>query len=142
MKQKYPSDELTLMAREALGEKINWALMRPVIDPEPEEEITLPDKYALRNNYPNPFNPMTTIEYDLLEESMVTLTIYDITGREVAKLVDRKAPAGCYKAIWDGKNKNGVMVSSGVYIYRIHARSSAGDGSSSFNQTRKMVFVR
>lgn len=73
---------------------------------------------------------------------MVTLTIYDITGREVAKLVDQKSAAGYYRAVWDGRNKSGVMVSSGVYIYRIQARSSAGDGSGSFKQTRKMVFVR
>ena len=121
MRKKYPDDELTLMAREAMGEKVNWALMRPVINPEPEEEIILPDKFVLRDNYPNPFNPMTTIEYDLPEESMVTLMVYDITGREVAKLVDRKAPAGCYKTVWDGKNRQGELVSSGVYLYRIHA---------------------
>ena len=123
------------MAREELGEKIDWALLRPVIDPEPEVAmIVLPEKYALRNNYPNPFNPMTTIEYDLPEESVVTLTIYDITGRTVAKLVDRKIPAGFYKAIWDGRNSRGQLVSSGVYLYRIHAGS--------FNQTKKMIFIR
>lgn len=77
---------------------------------------------------------MTTIEYDLPEESMVTLTIYDITGREVAKLVDRMSPAGFYKAVWDGRNKRGQPVSSGVYLYRIVAGN--------FSKTNKMVFMR
>ena len=97
-------------------------------------EIDLPEEFALHSAYPNPFNPMTTIEYDLPVESGVTLIIYDILGREVKRLVDTKAPAGFYRAIWDGRNKQGQLVSSGVYIYRIHAGG--------FTMTNKMIFMR
>jgi len=134
MKQKYPTDELTLMAREAMGEKINWALMKPTIEPE-TVEIVLPEKYALHNNYPNPFNPRTTIAFDLPEESHMTLIIYDISGREVVRLVDRNLHEGFRHAVWDGKDKSGIQVSSGVYLYSI--RTSSG-----FNATKKMVLVR
>jgi len=133
MKRNYSGDELTLLAREAMGEEVNWGLFKPTIESEPVE-IVLPEKFALGNNYPNPFNPMTTIEYDLPEDAKVTLTVYDIIGREVARLVNATNPAGFYKVIWDGKDKSGNLVSSGVYIYRIQAGS--------FTQTRKMVFIR
>ncbi|MGC9365382.1 MAG: T9SS type A sorting domain-containing protein, partial [Fidelibacterota bacterium] len=68
------------------------------------------------------------------EEVKVTLVVYDILGQEVIRLVDTKAPAGFYKAIWNGRNKRGRLVSSGIYIYRIHA----GD----FTKTSKMIFMR
>jgi len=134
MKQKYPNDEVTLMAREAMGEEINWALFKPTIDSEPVETV-LPEKYTLRNNYPNPFNPRTTIAFDLPEESHVTLIIYDISGREVVRLVDGNLNEGFRHAVWDGKDKSGIQVSSGVYLYSI--RTSSG-----FNATKKMVLVR
>jgi len=133
MKRKYSGDELTLISRESMGEEVNWGLFKPTIESE-MPEIVLPEKYALRNNYPNPFNPMTTIEYDLPEDTKVTLIVYDIIGKEVTRLVNSSKPAGYYKAIWDGKNKSGNFVSSGVYIYRVQAGS--------FTQTRKMVFIR
>ncbi|MBU1635975.1 right-handed parallel beta-helix repeat-containing protein [bacterium] len=131
---KYPNDHLSLMAREAMGEEINWALFKPTNEPE-TAEIVLPDKYTLRNNYPNPFNPTTTIAFDLPEESHVTLIIYDISGREIVKIVDGNLHEGFRHAVWDGKDKSGVQVSSGVYLYSI--RTSSG-----FNATKKMVLVR
>jgi len=67
-------------------------------------------------------------------ESRVTLVIYDIMGQEVVRLVDTQAPAGFYQTVWDGRNKRGQLVSSGVYIYRI----IAGD----FTKTNKMIFMR
>lgn len=142
LNRNYPKDELTLLAREEMGEKVDWNLCKPISEPDEPAVELLPDKFALHSNYPNPFNPTTVIGYDLPEEAQVTLVIYDISGREVTRLVNSKKPAGFYRAIWDGKNRQGELVSSGVYIYRIHARSSAGDASGSFNQTRKMVFVR
>jgi len=74
------------------------------------EELT----YKLENNYPNPFNPETVIRYQIPVNSKVTLGIYDILGREVARLVDKEQEAGKHEVRF-----NGSRFSSGVYIYRI-----------------------
>ncbi len=75
---------------------------------------------ALHPNYPNPFNPVTTVAYELPETAPVTLTIYDILGRQVFKLVDnRLQPAGYYRATWDGRDGKGLPLPSGIYIARL-----------------------
>jgi len=136
LKQKFPNDELTFIACAELGEKIDWSLAKRIYKPQPEEtKYILPNKFALKGNYPNPFNPTTTIAFDLPEADRVSLTIYDLLGREVVKLVDDRLPAGFQKAIWDGKDKSGQQVSSGVYLYSL--RTSAG-----FSATKKMALVR
>ncbi len=70
-------------------------------------------------NFPNPFNPTTTINYSLPKKGKVTIKIYDIMGSLVKDLVSGKKNAGMYNVIWDGKNSNGLQVSSGVYFYKI-----------------------
>ena len=71
------------------------------------------------DNYPNPFNPSTTISYTLPENGIVTIRIFDMLGREVTTLVDGYTNAGNKKVVWDGKNSNGNQVTSGVYLYRV-----------------------
>ena len=94
----------------------------------------LPNKYALHQIHPNPFNPVTTLRYSLPQDQMVTITIYDMMGRTVRNLINRQETAG-YKSIeWDSANDVGVSVSAGLYLYRIQA----GD----FVQTRKMVLLK
>jgi hypothetical protein len=78
----------------------------------------VPGEYSLSQNYPNPFNPTTTISYQLPKSSFVKLTIYDISGRLVDKLIDEKKNAGYYSVEWNAEN-----VCSGVYFYRIEAGS-------------------
>jgi len=134
MKQKYQDDELTFRASEEMGEKVDWSLAKRTRQPEAVKQI-LPEKFALRNNYPNPFNPRTTIAFDLPEESHVTLTIYDIMGREIVRLLDENQPAGFRHVIWDGKDKSGRTVSSGIYLYTL--KTSAG-----FSETKKMALMR
>ena len=73
-------------------------------------------KYELFQNYPNPFNPTTTITYSLPKNSFVTLTIYDLLGREVATLVNEEKHSGTYKVTWNAQNKP-----SGIYFYKITA---------------------
>lgn len=90
---------------------------------------SLPVNYSLSQNYPNPFNPSTKISFDLPVSGFVTLKVYDITGKEIAQLVNSDLNAGTYKI-----NFNSVSLSSGIYFYRI----SAG----SFTDTKKMVFVK
>jgi hypothetical protein len=95
----------------------------------PIDHEVIPTSFALHQNYPNPFNPVTTLRYDLPQESDVTLTIYDITGRMVQTLVNELQQAGMKKVIWNASD-----VSSGVYIYRIQAGN--------FTQTRKIILLK
>ena len=89
--------------------------------PEEEEEDTppVPDQYNLLPNYPNPFNPDTCISYNLPFACQADLSIYNIKGKKIITLVKENQVAGYYSHVWDGKDKNGLKVSSGVYIYRI-----------------------
>jgi hypothetical protein len=95
---------------------------------------TLPITYNIHNAYPNPFNPKTTLHYDLPEDAMVNITIYDMMGRVVSNLVSSQQNAG-YKSIqWDATNVHGQPVSAGVYLYSIEAGE--------FRQTKKMVLLK
>jgi hypothetical protein len=94
----------------------------------------IPIEYSLYANYPNPFNPVTRIDYGLPEENHVTMIIYDIMGREIKTLVNNIQTAGYKSIIWDGTNTFGNSVSAGMYFYAIQA----GD----FRQVRKMVLLK
>lgn len=101
--------------------KFNW----DYVDPGPPK----PTSYVLKQNYPNPFNPITNIEFDLPEAQYVKLKIYDITGREVAQLVNQSMPAQKHLIKWDASN-----FSSGVYFYQIT--------TDNFKVTKKMILLR
>ena len=94
----------------------------------------IPEVYALHQNYPNPFNPITTLKYDLPNDNHVTLTISDLNGREINRLVNTNQSAGHKSIQWNATDVHGKPVSAGVYIYQIHA----GD----FVQTKKMVLLK
>lgn len=99
-----------------------------------EDEFSAPNSYKLHQNWPNPFNPLTTIRYDIPELSSITITIYDLLGRQVRTLLDQVEEPG-YKSIqWDATNDQGQPVSAGIYLYRINVGS--------FTQTKKMVLLR
>ena len=94
----------------------------------------IPETYAVHQNYPNPFNPVTTLRYSLPEDGLVNITIYDMMGRQVSKLVNSHQNAG-YKTIqWIGTNNVGEPVSAGVYLYTIQ--------TGEFSQTKKMVLLK
>lgn len=95
---------------------------------------TLPEKFALHTNYPNPFNPTTTIKYSLPEACNVTIVVYNITGQTVKTLVNGFESAGEHSVIWDGRDASGQSVASGIYLYRI----SAGR----FTDTKKMQLLK
>ena len=95
---------------------------------------TLPQGFALEQNFPNPFNPFTTLRYDLPEDALVNITIYDMMGRVVSNLVSSQQRAG-YKSIqWNATNSTGQPVSAGLYLYTIEAGQ--------FRQTKKMVLLK
>jgi len=99
-----------------------------------ENESLLPAEFALHQNYPNPFNPQTKIRYDLPENSMVNITVYDMLGREVKTLVNQVQNAGFKSIIWDATNDYGKAISAGIYLYQIQA----GD----YIHTQKMVLLK
>jgi hypothetical protein len=95
----------------------------------------IPADFELSQNFPNPFNPVTSIRYGLPRTAKVQLKIYDLLGREVITLIDNKSEeAGFHLVNWNGQDKHGRAVASGLYIYRLAADE--------FVQTRKMVLVR
>jgi len=121
MESQYPDHELTKSAKMMFGVT--------TLKKETEETSIIPKEYKLYQNYPNPFNPVTTIKYELPANSKVTLTIYDILGKEVTKLVDKEQESGKYQITFDAKR-----YASGVYICRI----VTGD----FVKTIKMSLVK
>jgi hypothetical protein len=94
----------------------------------------VPAVNSLAQNFPNPFNPTTSIHFGVREKGHVTLRVYDVSGRLVRTLVDEVREAGHYHAAWDGTNNRGSSVASGVYFYRMRANG--------FGKTRKMVMLR
>ena len=103
-------------------------------------QAALPREFALLQNYPNPFNPATTIRLDLPGESLVRLSVYDILGREVERLVDEVRPAGFHTVVWRGTTGAGTQAASGVYFCRVEARSISGAGR--FTALRRMMLLR
>ena len=94
----------------------------------------LPDQYGLNRNTPNPFNPLTTIGYQLPEAGKVRLSIVNLLGQEIRVLVNERTDAGSFKVSWDGADAMGRRVASGVYLYRMQA----GD----FSSSRRMLLLK
>jgi hypothetical protein len=98
------------------------------------EVVVIPQAYGLENNFPNPFNPQTKIQYSLPENAKVHLSVYDILGRQVAELVNEELGAGYYEKTFTGSN-----LSSGIYFYRIDAQAQ---GKRTFSQVKKMLLLK
>ncbi len=101
-----------------------------VPDPDP-----LPETFALYSGYPNPFNPMTTLRYDLPEPSAVRLLIYDVAGRQVRTLISSdKVEAGRHELTWNGRDDRGRTLAAGVYFYRLE--------TGSFSSSKRLTLVK
>ena len=94
----------------------------------------LPEVLALHQNYHNPFNPVTTLRYDLPENGLVHIIIYDMLSRQVKTWVNQTQDAGYRSIIWDATNDYGKPVSAGIYLYQIQAGE--------YMQTKKMVLLK
>ena len=96
---------------------------------------TRPEVYALRNNFPNPFNPETTLKYDLPEAGDVKLEVYNMLGQVVRTLVNEHQTAGRYAVQWDATNGHGQSMSSGIYFYRVQVEGE-------FTDVKKMLLLK
>jgi hypothetical protein len=94
----------------------------------------IPEKFSLNPAYPNPFNPFTTITYNLPKTSLVRLNIYDINGNLIRKLVNGTENRGKKRVIWDSRNEFNKEVPSGMYIYALQAGN--------FNRSKKILLIR
>jgi hypothetical protein len=101
-----------------------------------------PITFYLLHNYPNPFNPTTTLQYGLPEACDVDLVIFDITGRKIKEWSIGNQQAGWHKLIWDGTNQSGQQVSTGVYIYSLRAGDPSASSGQVFVDTKKMVLMK
>jgi subtilisin family serine protease/subtilisin-like proprotein convertase family protein len=110
---------------------LHFTLIRYVT---PVEDGAAPRVTKLGPNVPNPFNPRTEISFDLLRTGQTRLSIFDVRGMLVRRLLDENLPAGPHTAVWDGKNGSGRAVSSGTYFYRLE--------SGPVVQVRKMLLIR
>ena len=117
------------------GDRVQWTGFADVVRLDLNVSTTsLPEDFALLLNYPNPFNPETTIRYNLKEVGPVSLVVYDITGQLVKTLTQGEQPAGQYQITWDGRNTAGTQVASGVYLYELRAGG--------FRAVPKMVLMK
>ena len=94
----------------------------------------IPMQYALYQNFPNPFNPVTEIQFDVPDVGVLDLVVYNLMGQQVRRLVNGEIQAGYHRVVWDGLNDRGEPVSTGVYIYSLT--------SPSFHNTKKMVLLK
>ncbi|MBD3180165.1 MAG: T9SS type A sorting domain-containing protein [Candidatus Latescibacteria bacterium] len=121
-----------LSAVDIHGNESVFALLGPD-DITGDDTPSPPRKSYLAQNYPNPFNPGTVIEFGLSESSRASLSVYDPSGRLVTVLFSGEKGAGSYRIKWDGMDRRGTQVPSGVYFYRLEA------GGLRLNRKMKMI---
>ena len=119
---------------EFLGRVIDWFEGGTVGVEEPPGSVATPKEFVLEQNWPNPFNPVTTIRYSLPRKAHVRVEVFNLMGELVSALVDREQSAGTYSIQWNGMSDGGAPVGGGIYFYRMRAGSKT--------LTRKMVLIR
>ena len=125
---KYRDDEIVVATHGRGVWTVPWAEIDVSVD---EDNISeLPKSFSLEPNYPNPFNPSTTITFNMPEEAKVRITVFDVIGRKVATLTDQVYAAGTHEMVWDASS-----YASGVYFYRMEAAGK-------LIQTQKMMLVK
>lgn len=111
-----------------------WNYPIDLVGIEPVGEPGIPDRVELFQNFPNPFNPATEIQFQVNKSQKVNLTVFDMLGRKVKTLVNEDVSAGKYKVTWDGSNEANQRVASGIYFYRLQSQG--------FEQSRKMLLMK
>jgi len=111
-----------------------WDFNNHVVGIEDPQDVTVVQSPRLETNYPNPFNPVTTISFVLPRQMDVDLVIYDVLGRKVRTLLSGKQQAGGHKVLWNGTNDRGQVVGSGIYFYRLKTEN--------YDKTMRMLLVK
>jgi len=124
----------TIEGLKELIKKLQSSLLAKRIENKTDILSEMPTKYALSLNYPNPFNPSTTIKYSVPTVSKVKLSIYNMMGQLIKTLVNETKAPGFYYAEWDGTNKQNMRVTSGIYVYRFE--------SGNYVQNSKMILLK
>jgi len=101
---------------------------------DPTSVSNVPKSFALGQNFPNPFNPTTTISFNMPQSGYVTMKVYDVLGRCVRTLASGEYSAGNYSIVWDATDDSGNNISAGVYFYTISAEN--------YHATRRMMFIK
>jgi len=89
------------------------------------KKIVLPIQMTITGNFPNPFNPTTTVEYMIPESGHITIDVYNITGQKVRNLLSENMAPGNYTVVWNGKDDVGLPAASGVYLFRLEMGSTS-----------------
>jgi len=97
-------------------------------------KVNCPDEFILKQNFPNPFNPQTVIEFSVPKTEHIVVEVFNVMGQKIRLLLDEKKNPGLYQLVWDGKDDNQAHVVAGTYLLRIKAAD--------FTQTIKMSFVK
>ena len=121
------SDGFSLLGNDSLAHEL-------IVGSLKINDISSPSKFSLYQNYPNPFNSVTKIKYDIAKQAHVSLSIYDLKGRNIISLVNKQENVGAYSVLWNGKDKFGNILPGGIYIYRIN--------SDTFKDTKKFIFLK
>jgi hypothetical protein len=111
------NENITFKSNDVVNCILSLNTVTGIMKNRPEFKIT--DKFKLYSNYPNPFNPVTTIKFEIVTSSKVKLSIYNVTGVLVKTIVSDYLPASVYTYKWDGTDNSGVKVASGIYIYSL-----------------------
>ena len=99
-----------------------------------DEKELLPFKFALYKNYPNPFNPITTIDYEVARDGLVSIFVYDLMGRRIKTLVNKVNAPGRYSVSWNGTNEASKLLSTGMYFYKMRAEG--------FESVKKLMLIK
>ncbi|RKX18498.1 MAG: hypothetical protein DRP35_09185, partial [Candidatus Zixiibacteriota bacterium] len=112
-------DDSTALAQAALAAKTKYESNNILTEINDDSDKLIPKSFNLSQNYPNPFNPTTTISFSLPVKSNVEIEIFNLLGQSVKKLINKSISPGSYEIEWDGTNKQGKSVSTGIYLYRL-----------------------
>jgi hypothetical protein len=101
----------------------------------------IPKEFILYQNYPNPFNPITKLKFQMSKKGFVQLIVYDITGKQVIKLISEELSAGTYETDF-APESTGLHISSGVYFYQLNVLTSGSGRKEVFTETKKMLLIK
>jgi hypothetical protein len=127
--EEFPADTISAVA---------YVDLRYTAIDDPQDKALRISDFRLGNAYPNPFNPLTVIEFDVAHSAHISLAIFNVQGQHIATLLDTRRASGRYKVTWDGRNMAGQQVASGLYFYRFIAESADGKLMS----TKKLILMK